>query len=373
MICEEVAGEEARKSLFKTIPFVSLNCLLLGIPLSSSLKVLHLVLYAVALLLRFCMLGLALQDDIRMVTPMISLGDFFLHCMGSITFCVLMKKRSGIVAFLSSDSSSTSKMRKIDLLWPIIFFVPFLLEYAALCTDVNVFKYYKGKFLLSALDSHRTVQRVLIQLLVVVHLVWFGMEPLCVFIYALGYCVLYNHKLNVLTSISNKWHVNNFKSILLKLQSVTQKQEQFESAFGPFLFICLCYNFVSSVLFIYFLDFIYSNRSKGDFSHAVASRFFIQLISMGLVFLISIYNEKLRKLSFQISEQLELKLTESASEKFLAVTYLQSKINKSINRPLTACKMVTVRRQVVLTIAASCVTFSVLLIQINNGSLMAKG
>lgn len=364
----EMKRKEPGQSL-KSIPFVSINFLLLGIFHSSS-KFWRFTFDFVASLLHLGMSYVVIRYDVRMEPSIFSFSICLHHCMGMSAFLLLMRKKSEIRSFLTSNSSLAPKLRKIDILWPLAFSVPVILEYVVLYLHPRT--HYKGRFAIAALDHSPTLQLALVHLCFIVYMTWFELEPLCLILYSLGYCVLYNYKFDVVSSIFYGEHVNTFPSILLKFQSVTRKQQQFESVFGPFLLISLCYNFISTVFFIYLLNVLLINPRSYDLYHVLTGRLFLQAVSVGLIFVISIYDNKLKKFSRQIADQLELKLAECSAKDFLVITYLQRKIDSSINKPLTACEMVTIQRHVILTIATSCVTFAVLLIQINNGALNIK-
>lgn len=311
----------------------------------------------------------AIKYDLKRDITMIFINQIAVCFLGYLTLILFLRKRREIVTFLKSDASLAPKFRRFDLIFPIFFLGPIVFHYIPLLSAKFSFELYEKKFLGSIFAFCPILQMIMSHLVLISTLTWFQLAPLCAILYSLGYSILFVYKVNTLTSISENFNSTQYKCILLKLTSVSVKQEQFESIFGPFLFICLCYNFLSTVYLIFVLQVIFLNRSL-HLSSFAASCLCIQAICIAFIFFISIYNEKLKKLSMRISSQLELNLIDNCPAHFWVVSYLQNRITSCINEPLTAWKMVTVDRQVILTIATSCVTFSVLFIQINNGSLI---
>lgn len=363
--------KDNRKCLFKFIPFVHINSLLLGVPLITPAQVHHRMLHIFSLLAHIFVFCFLVKRNFEQKNSMVIVSDLLYNSMGMIAFFLLLKKRKCIVDFISSDESLAPKLKRIDTVWTLTFSSFLFLEYFCVHLSPLLYEFYETKFLLKFLNSFPTLQRILIHLMAIGYVIMFQTEPMCLVLYSLGYCVLYSYKFGVLKSTSSSWQVDSLRATLLKLQSVTKIHDQFERTFGPFLLVLLCYNFVSAVYFIYFLNLLISSGVL-EMYYTGAFTLFSQLISIVLILVISIYNERLKKLSLDLSDQLELNLGGNSVENFLMVKYLQCKIVKCINQPLTACKMVTIRRHIVLTIITSCVTFSVLFIQIYNGSLITS-
>lgn len=366
------AGENSTaNSLFKVAPFTYIASLFFGVPLITPVKGHHEMLSVVTLLLRCYSVYAALIYDFTSEFSIVFLNQLALSFLGFVTLWLFINKRASIISFLSSDTASAPKLRRTDILCPILCLGPLLLQILpALCSSVS-YLYHKNKLVGSFFDFSPILEYTVFSVFFALALNWFQVVPLCVILYSLGYCVLYTHKMTVLASISSNWHCITYSRILKMLKDVSAKQEQFEATFGPFLFISLCYNFLSTVYFIYGLKLTISSR-MAHLYYFMASCLLVQIICIGLIFFISICNEKVKKLSMFVSDQLESKFDQDISMTFLMVNYLQNKINSCINEPVTACKMVNVDRKIVLTIATSCVTFSVLFVQINDGALDSK-
>lgn len=358
-------------SLFKLIPFTATICFWFGVPLSNPTKVHHWVLFVVTLVPRILYSYSAMKYDLEVAIAMISINQLTFLGLGYIFLFVLARNKSKVVSFLTSDASVAREFRKIDLLCPLLILVPMLLQHFPIFISPPLFVYFETKCC-SLLQCCPTVKYIVARITFVSVFLWFQLIPLCSVFYSLGFRILYSHKMSILTEISNNWRSSNFDSILLKLNTVCEKQKQFESIFGPFLFICLCYNFISTVFFINLVNRLILGETSFLFYYA-ASMMSVQLICITLVLLISIYNEKIKTFANFISAQLECRLTEEPLSTFFMINYLRKKIYAVANEPLTACKMVTLDRQIILTVATSCVTFSVLLIQINNGALGRTG
>lgn len=358
--------------MFKLVPCVFANSILLGVPLSTPKKVSHCILHVIACFFRALSTYYAVKDVfVSEAASSIALTMFVSCSLEVILFFLLLNKANAIISFLSSDSSLALKLKKIDLLLLPGCFCSVFLMCLPMFASESFFNYSESIFGAPFFNSRSVPQRIWVYISTFFFSLIYQSVPLAVILYSLGYCVLHHFKVNILNSIANGWQMNTFHSIMVKLQSVTKKHEEFESIFGPFLLVCLGYNFIAVVCFIYFLNLAIVTRNMEEM-YTIAGELFIQLSTMGLIFVISIYNEKLRQQFIHVQEQMELLLVKNSGENTSLITYLLSKLDKSINEPLTACKLINIRRHVLLSIATSCVTFAVLLIQINSGNLTSS-
>ena len=352
------------KSLFKLAPCTFILAFVLGIPLSSPLKFGHLILVLVAFLLRvwltYCNLR-PLQLNIDSVNQM------SYYSLAYLSFWLLAKKSRAIVQFISSNPHSTAKVRKLDILTFLFYFVVTVLTYIPLF-DEEELESDKEAFVPKFLDFSPTLKEITFTLLLLYHTIWLQLSPLCAIIYALGYRVLFEFKMNTLTSLFTSFHPVNYRPFLAKLKSVRERQKQFESIFSCFLFLSLSYNFLATVFFFLNVKLL-TSQGKSFYYYYIVYCLFLQMMCIGWIFFVSFYNEKLKQTSDSVSAQLEMQLGENLPANSSLINFLQKKIHMSINEPLTACKMVTVDRQIVLATATSCVSFAVLVIQINNGAL----
>lgn len=364
----KVEPNSPERRLFSFVPFTYVACVLYGVPLSNPTKLRHVIALIVTLIPRIWISYFALKYDFANGVKLIILKQFYLNVLGLITFCLLVKKKSQIVSFLTSDVLLVHKFKRIDLLSVFLFILPPVLHHIPVWFSPHLHEMYRKKFLGSAFECYPILQRVLFYATFVSLVHWFAIASLTVVLYYFGYCVLYAHKVRVLASISFNRQSTNFTSLLSSLNSVSERQKEFETIFGPFLLVCFTYYFMAT---LYFIDII-RQLFMGGHSHLyyfVAACLFSQATCIGLIFLVSSGNEKVKNLSASVSARLDTQLAQSNPCSFLMVNHLQKRIHYSINEPLTAWKMFTVHRQVILTIATSCVTFSVLFIQINNGAL----
>ena len=351
------------KSLFKLAPCTFIIAFILGIPLSSRSKSWHLLLFLASVLLR---LRLACSDlDSSRLD--FAVAQLVYYGLALVTFCFFFKKRTQVVKFISSYPHLAPRLRRIDIVSLISYSMVLILLCYPLSDEGELALVMKA-FPMSFLDHSPTLKHILFAMTYSYHLIWIQIAPLCVVMYALGYNVLFEYKWNILASICSSLHPVDYSPLLAKLKSVSDKQKQFESIFSCFLFVSLFYNFLATVFFFLNVIFLIS-KGKSFYYCYIFFCLFIQIDSIGLVFFVSHYNKRIEAFSSSVSTQLELQLGKNLPVNSSLIIFLQKKIHEYINEPLTACEMVTVDRKIVLTTAASCVSFSVLLIQINNGAL----
>ena len=361
----QLKPENRRKeSLFRTIPFTYIICFTSGVILSNVCKIAQLGTDLVFLLVRISLTYNILKFEFEKDISMVAVGHA-MHCLlGFITFGLLIKKRQAITNFVMSDVTARSGLKRIDLLFSLVHFVPMVF--------VSI-PFYIKPFDLTMVDFMDCCPRlrvVIIYFFFAANSLVFQVVTPCVFIHALGYCVLYTEKSNVLNSISREIQEQSldYNCILKRLKSVSAKQDQFEFIFGPFLFLSLIILFLFTVFVIYFVQLLFSYQSLERLLLVLYS-IFMQITCMGHIFFVSICNDRLRTKAADVSSQLEENLTAYPTRTLWLIGHLQKKIDETINQPLTAWKMMIVDRKIVLSTAASCVSFSVLYIQISNGSL----
>lgn len=355
-------------SLFSTVPCTYITCIIFGVPLSYPRRTHHLVVYFVSFALRLFQSYIMMEPAISGGMTMISINYLLSMVLSYTLYGLFLQKREAIVQFLSS-ASEVSKMKSIDRLQPLLHFGPILLsELGFLASSA---KPYQKDWFGSTLACCPTVKLALHHLMFLLGLTLFQTSTLCMVMYALGYCLLHAEKSSVLTSISKNWKSVEYEVIINQLKSVADKQEHFECIFGPFLFICLCQTFLITVYLIYMLQQVIQHYFP-QWTCLIFSASLIQVSSIGLIFFVSICNDRLKRQAASVSSQMEANLSGHSARTLWLIGHLQKKIKHTINEPLTACKMMTVDRQIVLSIAASCVSFSVLYIQINNGALNSK-
>lgn len=357
------------QSLFKMLPFTCLICLFFGVSLSNTTRKCRWLPLVCTLPPRLWIVYFGMKHDLEQDFFVIFLNqgaDFF---VGFVTLWLLIQKRNEIVSFLSSNLSLVPKLRRFDLLVPLFIFTPILFESLPLLKATHLLSYFETKFLGSHLTYNFITRFIISFTICMCTSIWFQLVPLGLVIYYLGFCVLDAERVDFLDCLSNNWRSTGYNSILRRVKVVSQKHQEFESIFGPFLFMCLCCYFTSTVYLISLVRMLLTNSQDGYLYYFFASCFIIQLMCIGMIFFISLFNEKVKHRAAVVSAQLEFELIQHSSATFLMINYLQSKICSSINEPLTAWKMVEVDRKVILTIVTSCVTLSVLFVQINNGAL----
>ena len=308
-------------------------------------------------------------------------NEFAFYFFAYATYWAIFKKRNLIFDFLASnsDASLESRMRKIDLVGPLFYTALVVSKVLPLLASRDLYEMFKRSLFSSIPESYYILTKTLIIVSVIFYKLLFLLSPICVVLYALGYQVLYSYKMKVLRFISNNLNSITFNCLVTKLEQVARKHKQFESIFGPLVLFCLCYNFFATVYFFILLEKLTSGRSLNfqpfDFYYFcyLAYCFLVEAIFIGLVICVSHCNDKIGGLSNDILESIELKLSQNLSSNFLLVDYLEGKIDNSFKEPLTAYKVVAVDKRVVFATAASCLSFAVLLIQINNGALVSKG
>lgn len=360
------------KPLFRLIPWTQLGFLVAGIVLFNPTRKRHVVWSFLTILLRLWLCYSYVSERIKTSSTIETMNEFTFYSFAYGTYILLVKKKSKIVHFLSSEPLSAVNLRKVDLLCVAFYLGSVLLTTIPVVESPILFESNKKMLLGSLFTSCPIIRTILCILFLALFIFWFQLSPLCSTTYALGYTVLYSYKVNALNCISANLHQMSHQSLILKLKEVKSKQKQFESIFGPLLFIVLCNNFLATIYFFLILKLMISEAGLIYYNYClyyIAYCVLIVTTCIGLIFYIAHYNGKIKDLSDEVSEQIEAKSGEHLHSNYLLVNYLQRKVNKSINDPLTACGMVNVDRQIVLGIAASCVSFSVLLIQINNGAL----
>ena len=289
--------------------------------------------------------------------------------LGYATLWLILRKRSEIVHFLSSDPASVPKLRKIDLLCLFLHSTLTFIFILPTVTYPNVLE-AREKLFAPFLIFSPPLKRIVLFILLLLDISWFQLTPFCIVLYTLGYYNLYAFKLTVLTDILNTKDPINCHYITHKLKCVSIKQHKFESIFGPFLFLVLCYNSLASIHFFYALKKVTTDHSP-QFYYFLAYSLFIQVMCISMILFVSCYNEKLKDLSTFVLDQLESKLLKTSIVDYSMVNWLYKKIN-AINQPLTVCKMMNIDRQIVLAIATSCFSFSALYIQMNNATLTSN-
>ena len=363
-------GDAVEHSLFKLTPFTFCGCAAYGVLFSVPVNVRHVIWFVAALLPRFWCTFVALRVHVHKKDPAIQvLTESVDFSLSFATFCFLWRKSSGIVTFLSSDASVAPKLHKVDRIW-LVFLA---------CLSVHtylVFGYmtdFKSFFLPAALDSSPRLKHALFYFCYWSYLAWFDLSSLvCITFYSAGFRVLHAYKLSTLDFIRNNWQSVTPRVIVSKLKEVSAKQRQFESIFGPLLLFSLCYDFLTTIYLFSDLLFVVVEGTY-IYYHTIVYIFYFKTVVFGTILSISRSNEALKDLSKGISDQFESKLIEGLpSRHFMVLRYLQNKIHSVINEPLTACKMVSLDRQIIVAYASSCISFSVLFIQINNGALASS-
>lgn len=359
------SDQVGQKSLFKLIPFTFVNSFIFGVPLSAEVKFHHRILFSVSLSLRLWVSYVYFKKNIERQVRMDIINQWTFYTLSYVTLGVFVRKRVRIANYLLLDPSLGPKLRKIDLLSLLFFLATLGLTLMPLLIG-GLHESNEQILVPSFFDFCPLLKRIIFWTLSVLYTLWFHLVPLCASIYALGYCVLYDFKYRTLATISDNWATPHV--LILKLRGVSLRQEQFESTFGPFLLVCLFYNFIVSVYLFCTLKLLNSEGLKHYYFY-ITFCFYIQAICIGLILSVSHFNEKLKVLSNLLLGQIKLKLGQDLQVNSCLINFWQNEINNSINEPLTACKLLVIDRQIVLTIAASCVSFSVLWIQINNGAL----
>lgn len=360
------------KSFIRLIPLTQLSCVAAGIFLCNPTRKWHMVWSLVTVLLRLWMAYCYASEEIKARGTIESINEVTFYSFTFVSYILLAKKKSSTVQFLSSEKLSPVDLRKVDLLCLLFYLGAVAMTTIPEVESPILFGLNKKKVFGSLLRSFPTVESIMCFLSLVIYNFWFQLAPLFSVIYALGYMVLYSCKLNALNFIETNLHQLDHRSLMLKLKQVKCKQKQFESIFGPFLLLVLGNNFLATMYFFLILKLMIADESGLYYNYClyyIAYCVHIEIICIGLIFCIAHYNAKIKDLSDEVLGQIEAKSSGNLHLNFLLVKYLQEKINKSINDPLTACGMVNVDRQIVLGIAASCISFAVLLIQINNGAL----
>ena len=352
----------SRKSFFKLAPCTFIISLIFGIPLSSPRQIRHFILFAVTLLLRTWLTYGELSG--MKITSELSIRLVY-YSLSYTTFFLFLKKSSSIADFISLGPHSVAKVHKIDVL-SLLFYSLVLLFLSFPMSD----ELSEKDFVPSFVTFSPTFRHILFTFNLAYHIIWVEMGPFCAVVYALGYHVLFEYKWSVLTSIHHL-HPVDYSQFLVKLNSVSDKQKRFESIFSCLLFVSLFYNFLATAFFFHNFRVLISQGLTSYYYYTFYC-LFLQIVSIGLVFFVSHYNERIKAFSSSVSTQLELQLGKNLPNNSSLIIFLRQKIHESINEPLTACKMVTVDRQIILATAASCVSFAVLLIQINNGALVAS-
>ena len=364
------ANETAQEvSLSRTVPFTHIICIIFGVPLSSPRKRHHLVTYLAFFLLRIVTSYGVLEPEMSSGVSLVAIAHVLSLLFGFFVYWLLIQRREVIVTFLSSNAEAVGKMKNIDRLHPLMHCGPILL--ADITFSVSSVGPCQKELFASALDCCPTLRLVLCEAMLLLALFLYQTATLCMVTYALGYCVLYAEKSSVLTLIGRTWKSVEYDVIVRQLKSVSVKQERFESIFGPFLFICLCQTFLNTVDLIYTIQVVLFHRMN-SLTLFVASGLLTQVSCVGLTFYVCICNDRLKSQAASVSFQMEQQLARHSATTLLLISKLQRRISETINEPLTAWKMLTVDRQIALSIAASCVSFSVLYIQINNGALNSK-
>ena len=357
--------ENCRKeSLFRTIPFTYIIFLTSGICLSNVSKIAQFTTYLVFLVLRVLFACAMLKFEFELDVSMVAISHVMNFFLAFIAYGLLIRKRQAIIDFVMSDVTARTGLKRIDLLFSLAHFgsiVFMIISLFVIPEEYSVFDF---------MDCCPRLSAVLMYIFLAVNLVLFQITTPCAFIHALGYCVLYTEKFNVLNSISREIQEQSldYNCTLKRLKSVSAKQDQFEFIFGPFLFLSLLIFFILTVFLIYYVQVSLLYRTF-DFLFITVYSFFIQMACMGHIFFVSICNDRLRTKAADVSSQLEENLTAYPTRTLWLIGHLQKKIDETINQPLTAWKMMIVDRKIVLSTAASCVSFSVLYIQISNGSL----
>ena len=355
-------------SLFNSIPLTYGICLVFGVPLCNPTKVHHSIAFIISLVPRIIYTYFSLKYDFENETPVIFINQLTIIALGFSFFFILSQKRSQIVTFLTCEPSLVSKFRRLELIYFFLFLVPIALYNLPIFFFPVIRGSIEQKFIGPPWQFCPTLHQIVGQFLLVLCLIWFQLIPLSVSLYSLGFCVLHSYKLNISASVRADCKCKDYSSVICKMQLISRKHSQFESIFGPFLFIGLCYNFLTAVYFIKMIDILLGKPPPFLFYFAAAN-VFAQATCFGMIFAISIYTQRTKEFLASISSHLEFELTQNSLGDFLMINYIRKKLDSLVNEPLTACKMITLDRQVILTIATSCVTFSVLLIQINNGAL----
>ena len=363
-------GNSAKKSLLRLVPCTSIVCCAFGILLTTPTRVHHVLLFGATALVYLWVSLVMMRDNSPRERASIEVVDAAIYySLAQITLWFLWAKKSAMVNYLSCDVSWNERwtMRRTDFLW-VLFSAGAVIHACSMSQSTEPF----ASLLTSGLDSHPRLKSILSVALSVLHKLWFEMAPLtCMTLYLLGFQVLYARKFHALASISRDWPLANPQSILLRMKQVSLKHQQFECVFGPFLFFCLCYNFLVTVYFIYSLKLLISEGKYASINIVVFS-VFEQVICFAIILFISRRCEGLKDMAKALSDQLEARLADTPPASYSMVHYLQNKVHTSINEPLTACRMVVLDKQIVLAFVSSCVSFSVLFIQINNGALVSS-
>lgn len=355
--------EDAKKSVVKVIPFTCLYSFFFGIPLVSPFRFRHLILLSVTLSLRIWATYQYYVFNIN-VRPAIELSTVTaIYAIAYVLFYILVKRRIEIVKFISSDASLAPRMRKLDLIW-LLFYSGMLIHayfwYIHLVSKSETVE----SFLIPVFSPF--VRSSMLFTFMVLNIMWFELSPLCVTLYFLGFNVLYSYKLNTLNSILNE--SMSARNILMEMKKVSIKHHQFETTFGPFAFFCFCYSFFATVYFFFNLKLVIQ-AGKSYYYYSICFCLLVVTLCFGMIYLVSCRNERLRLLTNLLLDQLEAKLIDGSPGNHFMIFYLRNKISTAINEPLTACRMVFLDRQIIFAFLGSCVSFSVLYIQINNGAL----
>ena len=350
------------KSLFQLLPLTIVSCNLFGVPFCSSYKWPHWILISTLLIIRIWCTFDNFKFNLDHNRPGIqTLNEIAFYSISFVAYWFLVRNRKKMIAFLTSEASASPKLRKVDFMWLALFFA-FIAHASGVTKDKSERVLVLPNFQLPIVKD---ITSLIISLL---ELMFFDFCPhFCTIIYLIAFHVLYMHKLNVLQFICNKWQSKSPQVLFLQLREASLKQSTFEDVFSPFLLISLFANFCVSVYFFFNLKSIFTDNETSYKS--VIYSFCTEGFTFGVIFFISCRNERLKELSSALCDHLHLALIQQSSANYCMINHLEKKINEAINEPLTVCKLVTVERQLVLAFVSSCISFSVLFIQINNGAL----
>ena len=192
-----------RGSLFKLMPCTHIHLIILGAPVCDCWKLWHIALLVVTSLIRLWMTWRYLSRNFAVSEAIETFNEIAFYAYAYATFWVILRRLNLIFDFLASNygASLESKMRKIDLVGPLIYVTMTATTVIPIIASRDVFEEFKNFVFPSFFDSFFILTKILILFYLVSYKLWFQLSPICVVIYALGYAVLYSYKMKVLKFI----------------------------------------------------------------------------------------------------------------------------------------------------------------------------
>lgn len=302
--------------------------------------------------------------------------SFFNSLLGTVLqltmFLILMFKRKRIKEFMDMVSSSLAHenkktLRLLDVSCVLTFFAIFVVDAGYSCIFMEEQLVFElENFNLS--DTARTITLV-INGIVSVHSTYLSNWLLIIStLYASSFASIYYLQLEQLKNLKEFFSAGENVRLLAKLVEIDENKALFECCFSFIPFSSLIWNFTRIIMLLFILLDQRNDWETVEFKILATCQTVVVVAACALaIYTVSILQENIEDNCIKLCNSIRYRAINEDGR--FNYQYLIDKIHETFDKNVTVWNICDVRRGLVFTVGSSFLTFAVLLMQVNNGSL----